>query len=51
MQGLNERHGTTFVFSTHDRMVMDFAKRLIRLHDGLIQSDEVKDGAVPVGSR
>jgi len=40
MAALNEKHGTTFVFSTHDRMVMDFAQRLVRLHDGEITSDE-----------
>jgi putative ABC transport system ATP-binding protein len=40
MAALNQRHGTTFVFSTHDRMVMDFAQRLVRLHDGQITGDE-----------
>ena len=39
MAELNRRHGTTFVFSTHDRMVMDFARRLVLLHDGLITED------------
>jgi putative ABC transport system ATP-binding protein len=38
MRQINERHGTSFVFSTHDRMVMEFAGRLIRLHDGRIES-------------
>jgi putative ABC transport system ATP-binding protein len=40
MAALNEKHRTTFVFSTHDKMVMDFAQRLVRLHDGEITSDE-----------
>lgn len=40
MQKLNKKYGTTFVFSTHDPMVMEHASRLIMLHDGLIQSDE-----------
>ncbi len=40
MRGMNERWGTTFIFSTHDTMVMDYARRLCRLHDGLIESDE-----------
>ena len=44
MRGMNERHGTTFIFSTHDPMVMDFARRLVRLHDGAIASDERKPG-------
>jgi len=40
MQSLNARHGTTFIFSTHDRMVMDHARRLVLLHDGRIKADE-----------
>jgi putative ABC transport system ATP-binding protein len=40
MAGLNRKHGTTFVFSTHDPMVMDFARRLVLLHDGSITSDK-----------
>jgi putative ABC transport system ATP-binding protein len=40
MLKMNEKTGATFIFSTHDRMVMDFARRLIRLRDGMIESDE-----------
>lgn len=40
MKGMNEKYGTTFIFSTHDQMVMDYASRLVRLHDGMIMSDE-----------
>jgi len=40
MLELNSRLGTTFVFSTHDKMVMEYARRLCLLHDGLIISDE-----------
>lgn len=36
MRGLNETKGVTFVFSTHDSMVMERARRLVRLHDGRI---------------
>jgi putative ABC transport system ATP-binding protein len=39
MEELNHKHGTTFVFSTHDKMVMDFAHRLVLLHDGAIVGD------------
>ena len=39
MKALNEKHKSTFVFATHDPMVMDFADRLVSLHDGEIQSD------------
>jgi putative ABC transport system ATP-binding protein len=42
MVKLNKSAGTTFIFSTHDQMVMDFARRLIRIRDGQIESDEVK---------
>ncbi len=40
MKQMNEKHKTTFIFSTHDKMVMDYANRLVMLHDGQIQSDE-----------
>lgn len=40
MKEMNERHKTTFIFSTHDKMVMEYASRLVLLHDGQIQSDE-----------
>ena len=36
MRTLNERHGTTFIFSTHDPMVMEFSRRLVRLQDGRV---------------
>ena len=42
MRDMNEKHGATFIFSTHDKMVMEYAKRLVSLHDGLIQKDEVR---------
>jgi len=40
MRDLNETKGITFVFSTHDKMIMERAKRLVRLKDGMIDSDE-----------
>jgi len=45
MLALNKAEGTTFIFSTHDQMVMDYARRLVRIRDGQIESDEVKEGA------
>ena len=45
MKTLNLKHNTTFVFSTHDQMVMDYADRLIRLHDGTVQSDKLNTNA------
>ncbi|MCZ6705158.1 MAG: ABC transporter ATP-binding protein [Bacteroidetes bacterium] len=40
MQAMNEKFGTTFVFSTHDPLVMEYATRLVLLRDGKIESDE-----------
>src|ERR1700674_3650017 len=40
MERLNRATGTTFIFSTPDPQVMDRARRLIRLRDGQIASDE-----------
>jgi putative ABC transport system ATP-binding protein len=37
---LNAQHGVTFVIATHDEGVMAYARRLIRLRDGRIVSDE-----------
>jgi len=42
MQKLNKDKGITFIFSTHDQMVMDFANRIIRLKDGQIYSDDMR---------
>ena len=42
MTEMNEKRGVTFVFSTHDKMVMDFAKRIVYLKDGLVVSDTSK---------
>jgi len=40
MEELNREEGTTFVFSTHDPRVMERARRLVRLVDGRIESDD-----------
>jgi putative ABC transport system ATP-binding protein len=42
MLALNKSAGTTFIFSTHDMMVMDYARRIVHIRDGQIESDEVK---------
>jgi putative ABC transport system ATP-binding protein len=42
MQRLNEEHGATFLFSTHDPRVMARAKRLVKMLDGRIVDDSVK---------
>jgi putative ABC transport system ATP-binding protein len=43
MHGLNENHGVTFVFSSHDPKVINHAARLITLEDGRIVSDEPRN--------
>jgi putative ABC transport system ATP-binding protein len=40
METLNREHGTTFLFSTHDPLVIGKARRRIRLHDGRVEADE-----------
>jgi putative ABC transport system ATP-binding protein len=42
MQQLNKDYAITFLFSTHDQRVMDRARRLIRLRDGKVDTDEVQ---------
>ncbi len=39
MHTLNQKHGMTFVFSTHDDMIKERARRLVTLKDGQIHSD------------
>lgn len=39
MRELNRELGITFIFSTHDRMVMDYAQRLVVLRDGRVVDD------------
>jgi putative ABC transport system ATP-binding protein len=40
MREMNEARGVTFVFSTHDPMVMARARRVVHLRDGAIVEDE-----------
>jgi putative ABC transport system ATP-binding protein len=44
MKQMNEKRNATFVFSTHDKMVMDYARRLILIRDGLVADDQVREG-------
>jgi putative ABC transport system ATP-binding protein len=45
MRDINEKKGTTFIFSTHDRLVMERARRIVTLHDGCIASDQAAQGS------
>jgi len=42
MEQLNQEHGTTFIFSTHDPRVMERAKRVVKMIDGKIDGDETR---------
>ena len=42
MNRLSEQTGMTFIFSTHEQMVMERARRIITLKDGQIERDESK---------
>jgi len=43
MRELNRKTGMTFLFSTHDRMVVERADRVITLKDGRVAEDERKE--------
>ncbi len=47
MRQLNTDQGVTFVFSTHDEMIMKRARRLVHLRDGLVVLDERNSNATP----
>lgn len=40
MKRINERSRATFLFSTHDKLVMEYAYRIVELHDGLVAADK-----------
>jgi putative ABC transport system ATP-binding protein len=42
MKQMNEEKKVTFIFSTHDEMVMDYARRIVYLRDGHVADDRVK---------
>jgi len=43
MVELNQNKQITFIFSTHDQRVMEYAHRLVQLEDGRIHSDEQRN--------
>ena len=42
MKQMNQEKKVTFIFSTHDQMVMDYARRLVLIRDGRIEDDQFK---------
>ena len=43
MRDMNTKKNVTFIFSTHDQMVMDYARRLVLIRDGLVADDQMKE--------
>ncbi len=43
MKKINQEKQVTFIFSTHDRMVMNCAGRLMRIRDGRLVDDHIKN--------
>ncbi len=43
MVRMNRELNTTFIFSTHDPMVMEYARRLLEIRDGMISRDEGRE--------
>ncbi len=43
MVKMNKELGTTFIFSTHDPLVMDYAWRMLEIRDGLIAEDRRRE--------
>jgi putative ABC transport system ATP-binding protein len=42
MEKMNEQYKTTFLFSTHDSRVMERARRIITIEDGIVAKDEIR---------
>ena len=42
MKKMNVEKKITFIFSTHDKMVMNYARRLILIRDGCLADDQIK---------
>ncbi len=50
MRELNREQGVTFVFSTHDPMVLEQADRIVRMVDGKVNVDEIREQRISMPS-
>ena len=50
MRQMNRERSVTFIFSTHDNMVMDYARRIVLIRDGRIVEDNQKPGPGQTGN-
>jgi putative ABC transport system ATP-binding protein len=44
MRNINSNLGTSFIFATHDQKVINYMRRVIRLVDGKVASDDIQAG-------
>ncbi|HYD42545.1 MAG TPA: ABC transporter ATP-binding protein [Anaeromyxobacter sp.] len=51
MKEMNQRDGTTFIFSTHDPRVMSHANAVVRIADGQIVAREELNGQAAAGGK
>ncbi len=49
MKEMNQRQGTTFIFSTHDPKVMSHASAIVRIADGEVVGREALNGVAAAG--
>jgi len=42
MRSLNEEEKVTFLFSTHDPQVLRYARRIVKIHDGMLVNGQLK---------
>ena len=45
MKSLNESQGATFIFSTHDPLVLERVRRVVKLRDGKVVGEEAGGAA------
>ncbi len=50
MKKMNEEKKITFIFSTHDSLVMEKARRVVTLKDGMVEKDEIFDNKKDMAS-
>ena len=50
MRDLNREQGITFLFSTHDPRVVRHARRVVKLIDGRVSSDQEKEATAPMNT-
>lgn len=51
MRRLRDENDMTFVFSTHDPLVVSYASRVVTLRDGVVVSDEIRNSGPAGGGR